>query len=194
LKNGTYSLAGKVDKGVEIQILDMDTGETLPLYEHREITIRSHRVMNYAKDNKDRACYTKDGWYKLGALGFLDEKRKLTITGKHHRFISRGGEKISPVEIENVLLKHGHMDDELVVGIPDEMYGEQICTCKIAQKRAKLTPEKLRTDLSPYLSAFKIPKYFVFFNQFPLSPTGKVPVSEIQIGAIDLIGDQKEYA
>jgi fatty-acyl-CoA synthase len=189
-----YSLAGKVDKGVEIQILDKDTQEPLPLYEHGEIYIRSHRVMRYAKNNMDRPSFTKEGWHKSGDMGFLDDKRQLTITGRLNRLISRGGEKISPIEIENVLLKHMDIDEALVIGIPDELYGEQICACIVAQKGTILTAEKLQVDLSPNLSAFKIPKYFLFLNHFPLAPTGKISISEIQRMAIDLIGDQKEYA
>jgi fatty-acyl-CoA synthase len=189
-----YSLAGKVDKSVEIRIVDKISGDTLPLNQQGEITIRSHRVMRYAKYTDVAVSFTKDGWYKSADLGFLNEKGQLIITSRLHRLISRGGEKISPVEIENALLKLKSVEEAIVVGIPDELYGEQICACIVAKKGEILTTEKLHEELLPNLSTFKVPKYFVFLDQFPISSTGKISVSEIQMLAIDMIGEREVYA
>jgi fatty-acyl-CoA synthase len=189
-----YSLAGKVDKGVEVRILHPETEEPLPMYEHGEIVIRSYRVMRYSMEDRVKSCMTKDGWYKSGDLGLLDEKSHLTITGRLHRLISRGGEKISPVEIENVLLRHKDVEEAIVFGVPDELYGEQICACIVAGKGTNLTEEKLRSDLTPYLSAFKLPKFFVFLSAFPLSPTGKVSIAEMQKMVCDHIGGIRQNA
>ncbi|MBP1991771.1 class I adenylate-forming enzyme family protein [Paenibacillus eucommiae] len=193
-EHGSYSLAGKLDKGVEVRILDPETEEPLPLYEHGEIVIRSHRVMRYTKENQGKPSFTKDGWYKSGDLGFLDERRHLTITGRLHRLISRGGEKISPVEIENVLLCHKDVEEAIVFGIPDELYGEQICACIVTKDEAALNAEKLKNDMTPFLSAFKIPRYVVFLPYFPLSPTGKISIAELQLLALDRIGELRKNA
>ncbi|MCS7464489.1 acyl--CoA ligase [Paenibacillus doosanensis] len=189
-----FSLAGKVDRGVEVKIVHPETGEPMAVNEQGEIAIRSHRVMRYVRENKDRACYTPDGWYKSGDLGFLDERRQLTITGRLHRLISRGGEKISPVEIEHALLQHRDVEDALVLGIPDELYGEQVCACIVAKQSARPSPDDLRDHLALQLSAFKLPRYYVFLPSFPLSSTGKVSIAEIKLLALEHIGGMKKHA
>lgn len=193
-ERGSHSLAGKIDKRVEVKVLSPKTGEPMPLKEHGEIYIRSYRVMRYTKENKEQPCFSNDGWYKSGDLGFIDEKGHLTITGRLHRLISRGGEKISPIEIEDVLLKHNEVEDALVIGIPDELYGEQICACIVFKKGADLTSDKLRSFLEPYLSAFKLPRYFVFLPSFPMSATGKLSIKDIQQLAMDGIGELRQHA
>ncbi|WP_065385188.1 class I adenylate-forming enzyme family protein [Bacillus sp. FJAT-26390] len=193
-EKGSYSIGGKVDKVVEVKILNPETGETMPSHEQGEIAIRSHRVMRYTNELQDRASITADGWYKSGDMGFLDDRRNLTITGRLHRMITRGGEKISPLEIENVLLKHKDVDEALVIGVPDELYGEQICACIVAKQGANLTSDKLKNDLAPELSAFKLPRYFVFLPVFPLSPTGKISIAEIKSLVLPGIGELRKNA
>lgn len=193
-EKGTYSIGGKVDKVVEVRILNPETGEELPPHEHGEIAIRSHRVMRYTNDAYDKKSVTADGWYKSGDLGFLDDRSHLTITGRLHRMISRGGEKISPVEIENVLLRHKDVEEALVIGVPDELYGEQVCACIVAKQGASLTPDKLKNDLTPYLSAFKLPRYIVFLPMFPLSPTGKISIAEIKSMVLNGTGELRKNA
>lgn len=86
------------------------------------------------------------------------------------------------------------MEDALVIGIPDELYGEQICACIVFKKGADLTSDKLRSFLEPYLSAFKVPRYFVFLPSFPMSATGKLSVKDIQQLAMDGIGELRQHA
>lgn len=94
-----------------------------------------------------------------------------TIFSKERSCFTKDGWYKS-VEIENALLLHYDVDEAFVIGIPDEMYGEQVCACIVAQKRANLTLEKLRIDLILYMSSFKIPRYFVFLSSIPLASTG----------------------
>lgn len=193
-EKGSYSIGGRVDKVVEVKILNPETGEALPPHEHGEIAIRSHRVMRYTSETNDRASMTADGWYRSGDLGFLDERKHLTITGRLHRTIIRGGEKISPVEIENVLLRHKDVEDAFVIGVPDELYGEQVCACIVAKQGATLSDSVLKNDLAPYLSTFKLPRYYVFLPVFPLSPTGKISVAEIKSLVLNGTGELRRNA
>ncbi|MDQ8738971.1 fatty acid--CoA ligase family protein [Paenibacillus sp. LHD-38] len=193
-EKAVYSIGGKVDKVVEVRILHPETGQALPPHEHGEIAIRSHRVMRYFNEIYDKTSVTADGWYKSGDLGFLDDRSHLTITGRLHRMISRGGEKISPVEIENVLLRHKDVDEALVIGIPDELYGEQVCACIVAKQGSSITSEKLKNDLAPYLTAFKLPRHIVFLPMFPLSPTGKISIAEIKSMVLNGTGELRKNA
>ncbi|WP_459076934.1 hypothetical protein [Cohnella rhizosphaerae] len=101
-----HSLAGKVDKNVEVAIVDPATGVRMAVGEQGEICIRSHRVMRYAgPSGAEDAGPSADGWFRSGDLGCLDANGHLIVAGRIKRIISRGGEKISPVEIEQALLK-----------------------------------------------------------------------------------------
>ncbi|WNQ12311.1 class I adenylate-forming enzyme family protein [Paenibacillus aurantius] len=187
------SLAGKIEKGVELRILHPETGRLQPPYEPGEIAVRSHRVMRYAKETGDRPSHTGDGWYRSGDIGYVDGEGNLTISGRLNRLIHRGGEKISPAEIEGVLLGHPEVDEAFVLGLPDELYGEQVCACVVAREGAGLTPDKLRGFAAPQLAAFKLPQTIVFLPELPLSPSGKIAVPEIR-AALEGRGEWKKHA
>jgi len=144
--------------------------------------------------NQDLPCFTEDGWYKTGDLGFLDGHNVLTITGRLRRLISRGGEKISPVEIESILLQDKDVEEAFVLGIPDDLYGEQVCACIVAKKGSNVTAQTIRNSLAVHLSAFKVPRYVVFLPELPLSPTGKIAVADIQLLALHELGELKKHA
>src|SRR5690606_20983592 len=118
----------------------------------------------------------------------------LTIAGRMHRIISRGGEKISPVEIENAILRIRDVEDVIVLGIPDELYGEQICACVVTKPGSKLNADRLRAELAPYLSAFKIPKEVIFLPTLPMSGTGKVSVAEMKPLVLQELGMMRRHA
>lgn len=96
---GDWIHGGKVDRGVQVRIVNPDTGAVLSCLEQGEIHIRSHRVMRYYTEKQNGSSFTEDGWYKSGDLGFLDDRGQLKITARMKR-ISRGGETISPAEME----------------------------------------------------------------------------------------------
>lgn len=188
-----YSLAGKVDKNVEVAIVNAATGVRMPLGEQGEIRIRSHRVMRYAgQSDAEDAGPSADGWFRSGDLGYLDANGHLIVTGRIKRIISRGGEKISPVEIEHALMKLPGIEAAFVVGVPDDKYGERICACIVPRRGATLVAEKIRLDLAGMLSAFKIPAHFLFVPCLPMSPTGKVAVADVRDLALAQLGEPAE--
>lgn len=189
-----YSLAGKIDRGVEVKIIHPETGETLPNQEHGEVVVRSYRVMKYMDKHHNLSCFTSDGWFKTGDLGYLDDSHILTISGRLRRLISRGGEKISPVEIENLLLQNNDIEEAFVLGIPDDLYGEQVCACVVARQGSAATAESLKNILAVHLSAFKIPRYVVFLPELPLAPTGKISVGMIKELAMKQLEESKIHA
>lgn len=192
-EKSSYSIGGRVDKQVEVKIVNPETGETLPSHELGEIAIRSYRVMRYTNELQAKASVTEEGWYKSGDLGFLDERRNLTITGRLHRLITRGGEKISPIEIENALLRHHDVDEALVIGVPDELYGEQICACIVAKEGAALTSEKLKMIWRHSCRRSSCRGISYFFPNFH-SPTGKVSIAEIKSLVLTGTLEMKKHA
>lgn len=192
-EQSSYSLASKVDQGVEVKIVHPETRGILPSYSHGEVEVRSHRVMRYLKEYQSQSV-TQEGWFRTGDLGYLDDKSILTITGRLRRLISRGGEKISPVEIENSLLLNQNVEDAFVLGIPDDLYGEQVCACILVREGVNITEQSIRNSLGVHLSAFKVPEYILFLPELPLSPTGKISLVDIQLLALKSIGETRKHA
>ncbi|WP_379137821.1 class I adenylate-forming enzyme family protein [Paenibacillus sp. sgz500958] len=191
LERNGFSFGGKIDQGVEIKIVEQGTSQELPYGGHGEIAIRSHRVMRYLNSEETRGRYTEDGFYLSGDLGFTDERRNLMITGRLNRVISRGGEKISPGEVEHVLAQQQGVEDAFVLGLPDELYGEQVYACVVPSAAAMLSEEGLRSAIAPYLSAFKIPRHIVIVPALPMSATGKIAVSDVRLLLRNRIEDIK---
>ncbi|WP_168119692.1 class I adenylate-forming enzyme family protein [Paenibacillus sp. HB172176] len=191
------SLAGILDKEVEVKVVEPDSGKPLPKGIPGEIIIRSHRVMKYTRlipVETDGTAQSEPGWHRSGDLGYLNEDNHLVIAGRLHRLISRGGEKISPLEIENAILRNVEVEDAFVLGIPDELYGEQICACVVAKSGSTLTEERLKHELARQLSSFKLPKEIIFLKQLPLSPTGKISFAEMENIANSMLRELRRNA
>jgi fatty-acyl-CoA synthase len=175
-----YSICGQVDRAVEVCTCDPYTGALLPPGQPGELLIRSHRVMRYSHEELAHDSFLTDGWYRSGDIGYVDAQGCLRLSDRLKRLISRGGEKISPVEVEHVLLRHPAVAEAFVVGVPDELYGEQVCAALVAHSNQTLDLRALRAELASSLSQFKVPKYFVVLPALPLSPTGKVSSETIK--------------
>ena len=174
-----YSVCGRVDKAVEVQALDAHTGQVLPPGQAGELVVRSHRVMPYADADPVANPRLPGGWFRTGDIGYVTPDGVLILTDRLKRLISRGGEKISPTEIENAIRQHPAVADAYVLGVPDALYGEQVCAVVVPQARAVLDAAELRTWLGERLSQFKIPKYVVGLPALPLLGSGKPASAEI---------------
>jgi fatty-acyl-CoA synthase len=176
-----YSICGRIDKNVEVATIDLATGALLPPGEVGEVVIRSHRVMRYAQAQAEGAAnYRPDGWYRSGDVGYLDPRGWLVLTDRLKRLISRGGEKISPAEIEGVLLRQPGVAEACVVGVPDALYGEQVGAAVVAEADTTLDVDALRAAVAAHLARFKVPTHWMQLPELPVSATGKVASAEVQ--------------
>lgn len=158
--------------GTEIVILD-ENGRGVATGEPGEICIKGPSVMQgYRNNSEARATSFIDGWYRTGDQGYLDSDRYLFVSGRIKELINRGGEKISPVEVESILLEHPHVLDAVCFGVEDEKYGEEIHAAIVP----KLEPDV--DDLTRFcrerLSDYKIPKVFHFVAELPRNATNKI--------------------
>ncbi len=184
-----YSLAGKVTSYVNVQIQDLHSRKHLPPYKEGEICIQSHRVMPYKND--ETKMESTERWFPTGDMGYLDDTNCLIITSRMKRIISRGGEKISPIEVENWMIKNLKLEDAFIVGVPDPLYGEEMAAFVIPQKGVEVTQVQLQQEIKAHLSTFKVPRYIFFLETFPLSPTGKVVIESMRQLALDLIAQEE---
>jgi fatty-acyl-CoA synthase len=159
----------------EVKIVDIE-GATLPCGEVGELCTRGYLVMNgyYEMADATAEAIDKDGWLHTGDLASMDERGHCRIEGRLKDMIIRGGENIFPREIEQRLFIHDGVAEVAVVGIPDEKWGEQVCAFVRRTPDATAGKDELDAHVRAELAAYKAPRIWVFVEEFPMTPSGKV--------------------
>ena len=179
---------GRFFPGVEGCIKSTVTGSVVPSGTAGEICIRGYNVMQgyYKLPAATSYIIDMDGWLHTGDLGSLDDAGYLTYAGRKKEIIIRGGENISPSEIEALIKADPDAEDVRVIGIPDRHYGETVCACVIAY--TPMTEEHIRNLVRDKAAAFKVPQHVLFFDEFPRSPLGKIQLSALKAAALARLG------
>lgn len=174
LKRLASSIGRPLDD-VEVQIRD-EEGRVLPPGQIGELVVRGPRIMKgYWKDEeKTKKAFTPDGWYRTGDTGYIDEEGYIYLTGRADDLIKRGGEYISPEEVENVLYTHPKIEEAAVIGVPDVEWGHQPRAIVVLKKGQTATPEEIMEYCRERLAGFKRPRSVIFVNELPKSATGKI--------------------
>jgi fatty-acyl-CoA synthase len=159
----------------EVKIVNLETGQTIPLGEPGEICFRGYHIMNgYFGDNEATAgAIDTHGWLHSGDIGVMDAAGYLRITGRLKEMIIRGGENIYPREIEDFIYNHPKVAEVAVFGIPDEFYGEEVMAWIQLHAGETLSEDEVRDYCKGHIAHFKIPKYIWFVSDFPMTVTGK---------------------
>ena len=158
---------------VEVQIVDED-GSPLPAGEVGEIVARGGRMMaGYWQEEAATREILRSGWVYTGDLGYRDEDDYIYLSGRSKDFIKRGGEMVSPEEVENVLRSHPLVDDAAVIGIPDSEWGEEV-RAVVVPRSEDLNEGELLDHCTPRLAGFKRPRSVVFIAELPRNVMGKV--------------------
>jgi len=156
----------------ELRVVDA-AGRALPAGEAGEIEIRGPTVMKeYFRDPENTRKALRDGWLRTGDLARVDADGFFFIVGRQKEMILRGGENISPLEVEAAAAQHPAVKEAAAVGLPDPIYGEVVGLCVVAQNA--LTEEALRAFCRERLSAFKVPARIAFVDSLPRNAMGKV--------------------
>ena len=166
---------------VEGKIVHIETGGELPAGETGEICVRGYLVMAgyYGQPDETAKAVDGDGWLHTGDMGWLDGEGNIHLTGRLKELIIRGGENISPAEIETALGDVPGILECKAVGVPDRHYGEEVCLCAVRREGDGIDEPELRALLTQRLADFKVPKYILFLDELPKTATGKVRVSEL---------------
>jgi fatty-acyl-CoA synthase len=188
---------GLVHPHAEVKIVDPETGLTLPRGEPGELCTRGYLVMLGYWNEPERTAEAIDaaGWMHIGDLGVMDSDGYLNITGRIKDMVIRGGENIYPREIEEFLYTHPDILDAQVVGVPDVKYGEELCAwVKLRPGAEPLTAERVREFAAGKLARYKIPRYVIEVDEFPLTVTGKVRKLEMRERSIGLLSLEEAAA
>jgi acyl-CoA synthetase (AMP-forming)/AMP-acid ligase II/acyl carrier protein len=160
--------------GPQVAVMD-DRGQLLPMNRQGEIVIRGANVTAGYENNPDaNAASFTDGWFRTGDLGRFDTDGYLCIDGRIKEIINRGGEKISPREIDEALLDHPSLAAAVTFAVPDPRLGEEIAAAVILKPGAAATESQLMQFAASKLADFKIPRRIVIVPEIPKGPTGKV--------------------
>ena len=180
--------AGELWPGVEAQIRDVFTGRLLPSGEKGEICIRSFGVMQgyYKNPEETRRALDTDGWLHTGDMGYLSPEGRLFLTGRCKDLIIRGGENISPGEVEEFLRQNPQVEDAAVVGVPDPQYGEKVFAFVKAAQGEHICPAELAGWCRGKIATIKIPEFIVQLETFPETASGKVDKKELKKQAAGL--------
>lgn len=161
--------------GNRAKIIDA-AGKELPRGTQGEIMIRGDNVMKgyYKAPDKTAEAIDPDGWLHTGDIGYLDQDGFVFVTGRIKELIIKGGENIAPKEIDEVLYKHPAILDAAAVGIPDDVYGEEIMACVTLKPGHKVSEQELQIHCLEELGKFKTPKIVRFMDELPKGPSGKI--------------------
>ena len=175
--------AGWAIPGVTLKIIK-ESGETARPGEMGEVWACGDNIMQgYWQDHELTAGVLHDGWLRTGDLGRLDEEGFLTIEGRNNEMIKSGAYRISPTEIEEVLLQHQQVQEAGVVGIDDPILGQKICAVVTLKEAGTLTDRDLMAYCAQRLVQYKWPKVIAVVPALPKSPSGKILRSHLrQIG------------
>ncbi|NNG34448.1 AMP-binding protein [Nakamurella aerolata] len=168
---------GRVHPHVEIKIVDPATGETVERGQPGEFCTRGYSVMlGYWDDEaKTREAVDADGWMHTGDLAEMRPDGYCNIVGRIKDMVIRGGENIYPREIEEFLYTHPDIEDVQVIGVPDERYGEELAAwVKMKDGAEPLDAEMIRVYATGKLAHYKIPRYVILVDEFPMTVTGKI--------------------
>lgn len=184
---------GRTMPHLESKIIDPGTGAVVPRGERGELCTRGYAVMRgYWNDpGKTAAAIDEDGWMHTGDLASMDAGGYVVIEGRIKDLIIRGGENVSPREIEEFLYQHPDVQDVQVIGVPDEKYGEEIMACIILKDGVEqLTVDDVREFCHGKIAHYKIPRYVQVRGSFPMTVSGKVRKVEMRQEAQKLIAEQ----
>jgi long-chain acyl-CoA synthetase len=166
-------------RGQEMKIFD-ETGTELPGGGVGEIVVRGENVMRgYYKNPEATAETLKGNWLHTGDLGYVDEEGYFYIVGRKKEMIIRGGENIYPKEAEEVLYRHPDILEAAVVGIPDEIWGEEVVAFIVRNEGASLSADDVIAYCTEHLADFKCPRKVEFVESFPKTATGKIQKNKI---------------
>ena len=184
------STVGQVMPHIEVKIIDESTGLVVPIGAPGELCTRGYSVMlGYWNDEeKTKDAIDAARWMHTGDIAVMDEEGFVNIVGRIKDMIIRGGENIYPREIEEYLYAHPRVSDVQVIGVPHARYGEEVMAWVKAKEGEEVTSEELTDFCKGEIAHYKVPKYFKFTDDFPMTVTGKIRKVEMRQVSIKELG------
>ena len=179
--------------GVECKVIDPETGQELPDGVSGEFVARGFNIMKgyYKMPEATAQAIDENGWLHSGDICCRTEDGYYKVTGRLKDMIIRGGENLYPREIEEFYLTNPKVRDVQVVGVPDEKYGEECCAWVILHKGETADQAEMTEFGNASIARHKVPKYFLFVDEFPMNAAGKILKYKMRDQSIELLGLKK---
>ena len=180
---------GSAFPGVECKIINPETGEEVAVGENGEFVARGYNIMKgyYKMPKATEQTIDKEGWLHSGDICCKTADGYYKVTGRLKDMIIRGGENLYPREIEEFYLTNEKVKDVQVVGVPDSRYGEEACAYVILKNGVSSDENEMREYGNSHMAKHKVPRYFVFVNEFPMNAAGKILKYKMREDAIEKI-------
>jgi fatty-acyl-CoA synthase len=181
---------GRVHPHVEVKVVDPDSGAVVPRGTPGELCTRGYSVMLGYWENPEatRKAIDPAGWMHTGDLATMDADGYVKIVGRIKDMIIRGGENISPREVEEFLHTHPGVSEAQVIGVPSQKYGEEVMAWVKPRPGVTLTPAELTAHCTGRIATFKVPRYWKLVDEFPMTVTGKVQKFRMREVAVAELG------
>jgi acyl-CoA synthetase (AMP-forming)/AMP-acid ligase II len=177
-----------IASGPEIAIMD-EAGQLMPSGALGEVVIRGRNVTAGYEANPDaNARAFTNGWFRTGDQGVLDQEGYLRLTGRLKELINRGGEKISPLEVDTVIMDHPAVAQVVTFGMPHDKLGEDIAAAVVLREGAACDERELRAFVGSRVADFKVPRRIVFLTEIPKGATGKLQRIGLHAKLADKLG------
>jgi len=185
---------GTIQDHIEIKIINPETKAIVPRGESGELCTRGYSVMLKYWNSPQATAQVIDEqrWMHSGDLAMMDEDGYIHISGRIKDLIIRGGENISPKEIEDFLYTYEGVMDAQVIGVPSKKFGEEVMAWIKPNEGVTLTEEELRNFCKDRIARYKVPRYWKFVNEFPMTISGKIRKVEMREIAAEELGLQLE--
>ncbi|KAK9453488.1 hypothetical protein V1511DRAFT_80560 [Dipodascopsis uninucleata] len=184
-----------VGQGVEVRILDQE-GNEVHQGQEGEICVRGGNVTKGYRNNEsaNKSSFTREGFFRTGDQGKVDPQGFVFITGRIKELINRGGEKISPVELDGIMLEIPGVSEAVSFAVPDEMYGQEVHAAVVLKPNEKVTEAKIKEFMANRVAKFKVPKKIYFTNYMPKTATGKIQRKNVAAAFFGTSGDSSTKA
>jgi fatty-acyl-CoA synthase len=182
IRQATQVKTGLPLVGVRIRVVD-EHGNDVPRDEKSigEIVVRGNQVMKgYLKDAEGTEAVIVDGWFHTGDMAVVDDEGYITIVDRKKDIIISGGENIASVEIEKVIQDHSAVFEVVVIGVPDEKWGEVAKALVVLKPGQDASETELIAHVNSHLASYKAPKTVEFLSEFPRGGTGKILKQELK--------------
>ncbi len=183
---------GRPLPGIEVKVIDPETGKELGDEQPGELCGRGHDVMlgYFNLPDKTNEAIDTDGWLHTGDLAVREKNGYYRITGRLRDLIIRGGENVYPREIEELLYQHPAVQDVQVIGVPDRKFGEEVMAWVRFREGKSASPDEFKAFCKANLAYFKVPHYWKFVDDFPITVTGKIQKYKMREISIEELGLQ----
>lgn len=179
--------------GYELKVIDPELGETLPPLTTGELCVRGYGLMQgyYNKPEETAQAVDAQGWLHSGDAAVLREDGYIRFLGRYKDMLKVGGENVDAAEVEAFLLGHPAVNQVQIVGVPDPRLSEVACACVIPNEGDESSVGDLDGYCRGKLASFKIPRYLMSVQEFPMTPSGKIQKFKLREMALDMMDLQK---